>query len=115
MGPKNFLSNSGAVEHLTLEGFVKQNELTPEQFLRGESSHRAMHASGGNVETVANMPNWASGQNPSPNRDGGEILYDWKGGANNKRVMRKTGGSIESGTKSTGDDILAVFKKVLDQ
>ena len=109
------MSNHNSVKWATEEGhtystplstFANSHNLTNDEFLRGGSG-RSHHAGGGNVEGVGTMPTWAVGQqanapmgsNQEPVQalnTGGDVTFEWKGGSNNKRVMRAEGGSINT-------------------
>jgi len=95
------MSNHNKVEFATKEGityetsltdFANRHNLTNDEFLRG--SGRTHRATGGNVEATGTMPNWAQGEQQQGANTGGKIRFEWKGGSNNKRIIRKDGGTV---------------------
>lgn len=88
------MSNHNKVEFATKEGityetsltdFANRHNLTNDDFLRG---------TGRNQGASGSMQNMSQGEKSQGGNIGGKIRFEWKGGSNNKRVIRKDGGSV---------------------
>jgi hypothetical protein len=96
MAEKGWGMYDGETYETTLENFAKKHEMTTSEFINGRTS-RAAFATGGNVDEVSSVPDWAQGA--QQRNTGGEVSFEWGGGSDNYRVKRKNGGTVEFGNK----------------
>lgn len=99
MSESKWMTEKGITYATSLTEFANKYNMTNDEFLRGTDTSRSHHASGGNVETVGTMPDWAEGAgSPLESRNmGGEIGFEWSGGADNKRVRKSRPEFAEGG------------------